>query len=100
MNSCRSAPSIPNTSSRRASSCDTSSRPRGSLDASNEKAVMQQLTRQQIAWRVAQDIPEGSYVNLGSGMPLMVSDYVPAGREIIFHSENGLLGIGPRQTGE
>ena len=60
---------------------------------------MPQLTRQQIAWRVAQDIPEGSYVNLGSGMPLMVSDYVPAGREIIFHSENGLLGIGPRQTG-
>ena len=61
---------------------------------------MQQLTRQQIAWRVAQDIPEGAYVNLGSGMPLMVSDYVPAGREIIFHSENGLLGVGPRQTGE
>ncbi len=61
---------------------------------------MRQLTRQQIAWRVAQDIPEGSYVNLGSGMPLMVSDYVPAGREIIFHSENGLLGIGPRQTAE
>lgn len=61
---------------------------------------MQQLTRQQIAWRVAQDIPEGSYVNLGSGMPLMVSDYVPAGREIIFHSENGLLGVGPRQTGD
>jgi 3-oxoadipate CoA-transferase, beta subunit len=61
---------------------------------------MQQLTRQQIAWRVAQDIPEGSYVNLGSGMPLLVSDYVPAGREIIFHSENGLLGIGPRQSGD
>ena len=56
------------------------------------------LNRQQIAWRVAQDIPEGAYVNLGSGMPLMVSDYVPAGREVIFHSENGLLGVGPRQT--
>ncbi|MEY4641221.1 MAG: hypothetical protein RLZZ227_1215 [Pseudomonadota bacterium] len=61
---------------------------------------MQQLTRQQIAWRIAQDIPDGSYVNLGSGMPLMVSDYVPAGREIVFHAENGLLGIGPRQTAE
>lgn len=61
---------------------------------------MQQLTRQQIAWRVAQDLAEGSYVNLGSGMPLLVSDYVPQGREIIFHSENGLLGVGPRQTGE
>lgn len=60
---------------------------------------MTQLTRQQIAWRVAQDLPEGAYVNLGSGMPLLVSDYVPAGREIIFHSENGLLGIGPRQSG-
>jgi 3-oxoadipate CoA-transferase beta subunit len=59
---------------------------------------MQNLTRQQIAWRVAQDIPEGSYVNLGSGMPLMVSDYVPDTREVVFHSENGLLGIGPRQT--
>lgn len=59
---------------------------------------MSELSRQQIAWRVAQDIPEGSYVNLGSGMPLMVSDYVPAGREVVFHSENGLLGIGPRQT--
>lgn len=59
---------------------------------------MQNLTRQQIAWRVAQDIAEGSYVNLGSGMPLMVSDYVPADREVIFHSENGLLGVGPRQT--
>jgi 3-oxoadipate CoA-transferase beta subunit len=58
---------------------------------------MQQLTRQQIAWRVAQDIPEASYVNLGTGMPLMVSDYVPAGREVVFHSENGLLGVGPRQ---
>lgn len=58
---------------------------------------MQNLTRQQIAWRVAQDIPEGMYVNLGSGMPLMVSDYVPADREVIFHSENGLLGVGPRQ---
>lgn len=60
---------------------------------------MRALTRQQIAWRVAQDIPEGSYVNLGNGMPLMVSDYLPAEREVVFHSENGLLGIGPRQKG-
>jgi 3-oxoadipate CoA-transferase beta subunit len=59
---------------------------------------MSKLTRQQMAWRVAQDIPDGSCVNLGSGMPLMVSDYVPAGREVVFHSENGLLGVGPRQT--
>ncbi|MES2626081.1 MAG: 3-oxoacid CoA-transferase subunit B [Pseudomonadota bacterium] len=59
---------------------------------------MNNLTRQQIAWRVAQDIPEGAYVNLGSGMPLMVSDYVPLNREVVFHSENGLLGVGPKQT--
>ncbi len=59
-----------------------------------------QLNRQQIAWRVAQDIPDGAYVNLGSGMPIMVSDYVPQGREVIFHAENGLLGVGPRQTQE
>jgi len=58
------------------------------------------LTRQQIAWRVAQDIPAGSYVNLGSGMPIMVAEHVPHGREVIFHSENGLLGVGPRQTRE
>jgi 3-oxoadipate CoA-transferase beta subunit len=60
---------------------------------------MHQLTHQQIAWRVARDLPEGSHVNLGSGIPLMVSDYVPTGRKIIFHRENGLLHIGPRQIG-
>lgn len=58
------------------------------------------LTRQQIAWRVAQDIPGGAYVNLGSGMPIMVAEHVPHGREVIFHSENGLLGVGPKQTRE
>ncbi|MEX0827749.1 MAG: 3-oxoacid CoA-transferase subunit B [Haliea sp.] len=60
---------------------------------------MKGLSRPQIAWRLAQDIPEGACVNLGSGMPLLVSDHVPAGREVIFHSENGILGIGPRQQG-
>lgn len=59
---------------------------------------MNALNRQQIAWRVAQDIPDGACVNLGSGMPILVSDHVPADREVIFHSENGLLGVGPRQT--
>ena len=53
------------------------------------------LSRRQIAWRVAQDIPDGAYVNLGIGMPEMVSDYLPEDREIIFHSENGILGMGP-----
>jgi len=56
---------------------------------------MQKFTRQQMAARVAQDIPEGSYVNLGIGLPTMVADYLPAGREIILHTENGLLGMGP-----
>ncbi len=60
---------------------------------------MNKLSRRQIAWRLAQDIPEGAVVNLGSGMPLLVSDYLPPDREIIIHSENGLLGIGPKQTG-
>ncbi|HTQ99713.1 MAG TPA: 3-oxoacid CoA-transferase subunit B [Candidatus Acidoferrum sp.] len=58
------------------------------------------LDRQQIAWRVAQDIADGSYVNLGSGMPLAVADHIPDDREVIIHSENGLLGVGPRQTAE
>jgi 3-oxoadipate CoA-transferase, beta subunit len=52
------------------------------------------LTRKQMAWRAAQDIAEGQYVNLGIGLPTMVSDYIPPGREIVFHSENGILGMG------
>lgn len=53
------------------------------------------LTRKQIAWRAAQDIPDGSYVNLGVGLPTLVSDYVPAGRDVVYQSENGILGMGP-----
>jgi 3-oxoadipate CoA-transferase beta subunit len=53
------------------------------------------LTRGEIAARVAGDIPEGWYVNLGIGAPLQVADYVPAEREVVFHSENGVLGMGP-----
>jgi 3-oxoadipate CoA-transferase beta subunit len=52
--------------------------------------------RMQMAARVAQDIPEGWYVNLGIGMPTAVADYVPEDREVIFHSENGVLGMGPK----
>lgn len=55
----------------------------------------QPLTRPQMAWRLAQDIPDASYVNLGIGLPTLVSDHVPPGREIIYHSENGILGLGP-----
>ncbi len=52
-------------------------------------------TRHAMAARVAEDIPEGWFVNLGIGIPTLVADHVPASREVIFHSENGLLGMGP-----
>ncbi len=52
-------------------------------------------TRDQIAARVARDIPEGSVVNLGIGLPTLVANQLPADREILLHSENGLLGMGP-----
>lgn len=52
-------------------------------------------TRDQMARRVAQDIPEGAYVNLGIGLPTKVANYLPAEKEIFLHSENGLLGMGP-----
>ncbi|GJI93937.1 CoA transferase subunit B [Duganella sp. BJB1802] len=52
-------------------------------------------TRDQMAARVAQDIPEGAYVNLGIGLPTKVADHLPAEREVFLHSENGLLGMGP-----
>ncbi|HXQ51870.1 MAG TPA: 3-oxoacid CoA-transferase subunit B [Stellaceae bacterium] len=63
---------------------------------------MKPLTRRQMAWRAAQDIVDGAYVNLGIGMPTLVSDYLPAGREIVVHSENGILGMGgaPRPGAE
>jgi 3-oxoadipate CoA-transferase beta subunit len=60
----------------------------------------QVLTRAETAERLARDIPEGWYVNLGIGAPLKVADYVPADREVIFHSENGVLGMGPAPTPE
>jgi 3-oxoadipate CoA-transferase beta subunit len=56
---------------------------------------MQRLTRDQIAARVAQDIHEGAYVNLGIGLPTLVANHLPAEREVFLQSENGLLGMGP-----
>ncbi|MGE8615368.1 MAG: 3-oxoacid CoA-transferase subunit B [Achromobacter veterisilvae] len=57
--------------------------------------MFQPLTREAMARRLARDIPDGSYVNLGIGMPVLVAAYLPPDREIVLHSENGILGMGP-----
>ncbi|WP_144636455.1 3-oxoacid CoA-transferase subunit B [Bordetella genomosp. 13] len=58
------------------------------------------LNRQQIAQVVASEIPDGAYVNLGIGMPTLVGDYLPADLDIVLHSENGILGMGPAPAPE
>jgi 3-oxoadipate CoA-transferase, beta subunit len=56
---------------------------------------MQRMTRDQMAARVARDIPEGACVNLGIGLPTLVGNHLPKNREILLQSENGVLGMGP-----
>jgi 3-oxoadipate CoA-transferase beta subunit len=53
------------------------------------------LSRVELAQRIAADIPEGSIVNLGIGAPTLVANYLPAEAEIVLHTENGMLGMGP-----
>ena len=57
--------------------------------------TFQKRTKDQLAARVARDIPEGAVVNLGIGQPTLVANHIPASREVLLHSENGLLGMGP-----
>ena len=60
-----------------------------------EAMTLQKWTRDQMARRVAQDIADGAVVNLGIGLPTLVANHLPAGREVILHSENGVIGMGP-----
>jgi 3-oxoacid CoA-transferase B subunit len=63
-----------------------------------DKAILEKprLTREQIAQRAALELPDGAYVNLGWGIPNLMSDYLPKGITVYFHSENGILGMGRR----
>ena len=58
------------------------------------------LNRTELAQQVAADIPAGSYVNLGIGQPIMVADHLPPERDVVLHTENGMLGMGPAAYGD
>jgi 3-oxoadipate CoA-transferase, beta subunit len=67
---------------------------------SDQKPKFEKMNRDQLAARVARDIPEGAYVNLGIGLPTMVANHFEVGKEVFLQSENGLLGMGPAPAKE